>query len=66
MTSESSQQVTSVLVPDFDAPVCRTTGKHAIRVEGHSPNSTIMTSETFQLIARNLVPKIDSVVKRFC
>ena len=62
MTSESSQQVTGVLVPDFDGPVIRTTGKHAIRVEGHSRTFSIMTSETSQLIARVLVPKFDCVV----
>ena len=62
MTVKSSQQISRVLVPDFDGPVSRTTGEHVVRVEGHCHYYICMTSENSHFSASSLVPELDTML----
>jgi len=63
MASESSQQTTSVLVPDFDGPVCRTTGKQITGIKYDFYNPTSMASESPQQTTSVFVPDFDGLIK---
>jgi hypothetical protein len=44
MTTEGSQWITSILVPEFNGLIVRTIGKHIIVIEGNNINQITMTT----------------------